>query len=158
MQGTTQISSQKLKYNAEVTVIKSKLGDLENIRAELGLSQRKISQLLMVDPSAWTRWVQGTTPTPPHIYRSLQWYLALIDKNSEWHPQNSFMRAFQPTNAASLKASLDDHELKIDKKLIAIQYESLLSEKKSKKLSQALTFLGLCFVIQSFVCLFLLLK
>lgn len=158
MDKTLKNTPQKLKYSAEVSVIKSKLGDLDEIRSKLGLSQRKISQLLMVDPSAWTRWIQGKTPTPPHIYRSLQWYMALIEKNSEWHPQNSFMRAFQPTNATSLKASLDDHELKIDRKLIAIQYESLLKEKKSKKLTQALIILGIGFGIQSILCLFLLLK
>ncbi len=158
MEKTQKITSQKLKYSAEVSVIKSKLGDLENIRNKLGLSQRKISQLLMVDPSAWTRWVQGKTPTPAHIYRALQWYMALIEKNSEWHPQNSFMRAFQPTNAASLKASLDDHELKIDKKLIAIQYESLLNEKKSKKLTNILVLLSIAFGLQSILSLYLLFK
>ena len=158
MEKSQNITSQKLKYSAEVSVIKSKLGDIEDIRNQLGISQRKISQLLMVDPSAWTRWVQGKTPTPAHIYRSLQWYMALIEKNGEWHPQNSFMRAFQPTNASSLKAQLDDHEFKIDKKLIAIQYENMLNEKKSKKLTIALITLGIAFGIQSILSFFLLLK
>jgi hypothetical protein len=38
-----------------------------------------MAQLLMVDPSAWTRWMK-TGQVPPHIYRSLQWYLALREK------------------------------------------------------------------------------
>lgn len=84
--------------------------------------------------------------------------MALIEKNGEWHPQNSFMRAFQPTNASSLKAQLDDHEFKIDKKLIAIQYENMLNEKKSKKLTIALITLGIAFGIQSILSFFLLLK
>jgi len=83
-------SSNRLKYEAEVSVIKSKIGDLEDIRNHLGLSQRKICQLLMVDPSAWTRWQKNPENIPPHIYRSLQWYTELITKDPIWHPKNSF--------------------------------------------------------------------
>ncbi|RYZ67439.1 MAG: hypothetical protein EOP05_17735 [Proteobacteria bacterium] len=39
-----------------------------------------MAQLLMVDPSAWTRWTRGGENVPPHIYRMLTWYLALEDK------------------------------------------------------------------------------
>tara|TARA_B100000749_G_scaffold280899_1_gene280952 strand:- start:27582 stop:28154 length:573 start_codon:yes stop_codon:yes gene_type:complete len=77
------------QYLAEVEVIQKKYGDLEDIRQELGLSRRKMCQLLLVDPSAWTRWQQNQS-APPSIYRSLQWYLTLIDKKPEWHPMNSF--------------------------------------------------------------------
>jgi transcriptional regulator with XRE-family HTH domain len=73
-------SSLRLKYEAEASVIQIKLGDLEAIREKLGLTQRKISQLLMVDPSAWTRWTRSGENAPPHIYRMLQWYLALEEK------------------------------------------------------------------------------
>lgn len=73
-------SSLRLKYEAESQVIRRKLGDLESIRSQLGLSQRKISQLLLVDPSAWTRWTKAGETAPPHIYRMLQWYLALEER------------------------------------------------------------------------------
>lgn len=73
-------SALRLKYEAESEVLRRKLGDLEQIRATLGLSQRKICQLLFVDPSAWTRWTRRGEAAPPHIYRSLQWYLALEEK------------------------------------------------------------------------------
>jgi hypothetical protein len=46
----------------------------------LGLSQRKMAQLLLVDPSAWTRWTQLDQGAPPHVWRALAWYLALQDK------------------------------------------------------------------------------
>ena len=72
-------SSHRIRYEAEVEILRKKLGDLESIRNQLGLSQRKICQLLFVDPSAWTRWTKGGD-APPHIYRALQWYLALQDK------------------------------------------------------------------------------
>ena len=151
-------TAQKLKYSAEVNVIKSKLGNLEEIRNQLGLSRRKMSQLLMVDPSAWTRWANGKTKPPAHIFRALQWYMALIEKNGEWHPQNSFMRAFQPSNATAIEQSLKDYESKIDKKIIAIQYESLLSSKKNKKYGQITIYLSLALMAQSLFCLFLMLK
>lgn len=62
-------------------VIRRQLGGLEEIRGKLGLSQRKMCQLLMVDPSAWTRWTKsGVDQAPPHIYRALQWYMSLQEK------------------------------------------------------------------------------
>ncbi len=73
-------SALRLKYEAEAEVLRKKIGDLETIRAQLGLSQRAICQLLWVDPSAWTRWAKRGEKAPPHIYRALQWYLALADK------------------------------------------------------------------------------
>ncbi|MCB0367151.1 MAG: hypothetical protein H6624_04445 [Bdellovibrionaceae bacterium] len=88
-------TSQRLKYEAEVSVIQKQLGSLEEIRQNLGLSRRKMCQLLMVDPSAWTRWTKVKSKgkkagAPPHIFRALQWYHALIDNQPGWHPQNSF--------------------------------------------------------------------
>lgn len=83
-------TSLRLKYEAETAVIQKKIGHLEDIRSSLGLSRRKMAQLLLVDPSAWTRWTKNEDSAPPHIFRSLQWYMALIDKQPGWHPQNSF--------------------------------------------------------------------
>lgn len=73
-------TSQRMHYEAQVRVIRSQIGGLEKIRADLGLSQRKISQLLLVDPSAWTRWTRAGEEAPPHVWRALQWYLALKEK------------------------------------------------------------------------------
>lgn len=73
-------SSLRMKYEAEVEVIQRKLGSLDQMRETLGLSQRKMCQLLLVDPSAWTRWNNGEDDAPPHIYKMLQWYLALQEK------------------------------------------------------------------------------
>lgn len=83
-------TSRRLQYEAEVAVIRKKLGTLEDIRQSLGLSRRKMAHLLMVDPSAWSRWTKPEASVPPHIYRGLQWYMALIEKQVAWHPQNSF--------------------------------------------------------------------
>jgi len=73
-------TSLRIRYEAEVQVIKRKLGDLEGIRTQLRLSQRKICQLLLVDPSAWSRWVRLGEDAPPHIYKMLQWYLVIEEK------------------------------------------------------------------------------
>ncbi|MFZ4402691.1 MAG: hypothetical protein ACOYOK_01200 [Pseudobdellovibrionaceae bacterium] len=70
----------RMHYEAEVAVIKKQIGDLEDIRLKLGLSQRKICQLLLVDPSCWTRWLKKQESVPPSVWRSLQWYLALEEK------------------------------------------------------------------------------
>lgn len=68
-------TSQRLKYEAEIAVLKREIGGLEDLRIRLGFSRRKICQLLLVDPSAWTRWTSDGQDAPPHIYRALKWYL-----------------------------------------------------------------------------------
>lgn len=73
-------SSLRQRYEAEARVIERRIGGLEKARETLGLSQRKMAQLLLVDPSAWTRWTQQGQGAPPHVWRALAWYLALQDK------------------------------------------------------------------------------
>jgi hypothetical protein len=73
-------TSLRMHYEAQVAVIQKQTGGLEQIRSMLGLSQRKMAQLLLVDPSSWTRWVKGGDSVPPHVWRSIQWYLALREK------------------------------------------------------------------------------
>lgn len=107
-------TTERISYEAEVDIIRSQIGDLEDIRFRLGLSARKMAQLLMVDPSAWTRWTKKITPPPPHIYRALQWYLTLQEKNpgftpqvflaSHWHSAQSLNRNEQE----NLKAQINE--------------------------------------------------
>ena len=77
-------SSLRMKYEAEVNQITKIHGDLESMRRKLQLSKRKMAQLLLVDPSAWTRWTSEKGEAPPHIYRALQWYLLLQEKHPEY--------------------------------------------------------------------------
>ena len=82
-------TAHRLKYEAQVDVIKRQVGDLEDIRQKLGLSRRKMCQLLMVDPSAWTRWMKEGAP--PSVYRALEWYV-LLQKESP-HQAHSYWLA-----------------------------------------------------------------
>src|ERR1700722_20019780 len=77
-------SAVRMRYEAEVQFLKQQNGDLEEIREKLGLSRRKICQLLLVDPSAWTRWTAEGGEAPPHIYRALDWYLSILEKDPEY--------------------------------------------------------------------------
>jgi hypothetical protein len=77
-------SSTRMRYEAEVLFLKRQNGDLDEIRQKLGLSRRKICQLLLVDPSAWTRWTQPGGEAPPHIYRALDWYISILEKDPEY--------------------------------------------------------------------------
>lgn len=88
----------RLKYEAEVALIKKEVGHLEDIRQTLGFSQRKICQLLLVDPSAWTRWTRDDSRVPPHIYRALSWFLE-AQKNQSVVP-------YQFKNPGSVDSSL----------------------------------------------------
>ena len=80
-------TSLRMHYEAQVAVIRRQMGDLESVRLNLGLSQRKMSQLLMVDPSSWTRWTRQGDEAPPHIWRALQWFSALQEKIPGLTPQ-----------------------------------------------------------------------
>ena len=85
-------TAMRMKYEAEAKVLGLRIGGLEGARKALGLSQRKISQLLLVDPSAWTRWAakEQSFPdelaAPPHVYRSIAWFLALNEKYPAFEP------------------------------------------------------------------------
>lgn len=73
-------TSLRMLYEAKANLICRQLGGLLGVQRALGLSQRKLAQLLMVDPSTWNRWSKNEEQIPPHIWRSLEWYLALQDK------------------------------------------------------------------------------
>ncbi|MCJ8278090.1 MAG: hypothetical protein MJK18_14710 [Bdellovibrionales bacterium] len=77
-------TSLRMKYEAEVQAFTKRQGNLEDIRRELGLSKRKMAQLLLVDPSAWTRWTKNEASAPPHVYRALEWYMLLQEKHPEY--------------------------------------------------------------------------
>lgn len=103
-------SSARIYYEAQVEVIRSQIGELESIRSKLGLSQRKIAQLLLVDPSSWTRWTRHGDTVPPHIYRALQWYMILVDKIPGLTPQYFIGR---DSNVLKQEFSKETQELRI---------------------------------------------
>lgn len=67
-------SEKRLRYDEVVQGIREKHGSLEEMRKRLGYSQKQMSELLLVDPSAWTRWVKDGESAPAHIYQALAWY------------------------------------------------------------------------------------
>lgn len=87
------LSPSKLRYLAEVEVFKRQHGGLEEVRSRLGFSRRKMAQLLLVDPSAWTRWCKDEGRVPAHVYRSLEWYLALMEKTTTYPELASVFQA-----------------------------------------------------------------
>lgn len=64
-----------LAYASKVEQIKKQIGDLEKIRQNLKMSRREICQILLVNPSAWTRWTKSKEGPPAHFYRALEWLI-----------------------------------------------------------------------------------
>ncbi len=95
-------------YAAEIKVFKDQYGGLEDIRKKLGFSRRKMCQLLMVDPSAWTRWMRDETKVPPHVYRSLEWFLAL---NQKAYTQPEIAAIFTQRYRLPEKSAVDESAL-----------------------------------------------
>ncbi|PWU16685.1 MAG: hypothetical protein C5B49_10220 [Bdellovibrio sp.] len=126
-------TSLRMKYEAEAAVIEKNLGNLDQIRQDLGLSARKICQLLMVDPSAWSRWTRPGGKAPPHIWRALQWYLSLQEKVPGLHA-NYFLN--RPAIRVDTKTLQQVQELEFDHRELLGRMQSL--EKKSDSLIQRL--------------------
>lgn len=101
-------TSLRMHYEAQVAVVRRQIGGLEAVRLSLGLSQRKMAQLLMVDPSAWTRWVKQGDQAPPHIWRALQWFLVLQEKIPGLTPQYFINQSPQVLHQKALQEL--DHE------------------------------------------------
>lgn len=121
-------SPQNMRYSAEVELIQKKWGDLETIRGKLGLSQRKMAQLLMVDPSAWTRWTRYEQSAPPHIYRALSWFLLLQEEETHLGSPYTWLQSVaRPSlpkqEIASIGEKLKEHVLlEAQKQMSKAQY------------------------------------
>lgn len=148
---TRVFSAQRMKYSAEVQLIKNQHGDLESIRKTLGLSQRKMAQLLFVDPSAWTRWTRESGSAPPHIYRALSWFLLLQERTPGMSPYNWLQTVARPQLSAHEIASVKS---KLEANLLHDFEERLtMKEKLLRKLllaNGAAAFIALALVILAF--------
>jgi len=108
----------RLRFEAEARVIQSRLGDLDKVRERLGLSQRKLAELLFVDPSAITRWQKDPETIPPWVWRSLSWYMELEGKEPNWAQWREWflkkgMRDVQSAPSHSVKRPASEDELLI---------------------------------------------
>lgn len=130
--GARSKTSIRMHYEAQVAVIQKQLGNLEEIRGNLGLSQRKMAQLLLVDPSSWTRWTKQGDQAPPHIWRALQWYLALREKIPGLTPQYFISSHPQVMHEKALKElDVERQERKVNMDGLARQIAALSGEKES---------------------------
>ncbi|MGZ3825756.1 MAG: hypothetical protein ACXVCR_12430 [Bdellovibrio sp.] len=126
-------TSLRMHYEAQVSVIQKQIGNLDEIRASLGLSQRKMAQLLLVDPSSWTRWLKGDE-APPHIWRSLQWYLALNEKIPGLTPQYFISTNPQVLHQKALKElDLERQERIENMENLNLKVQNLVAERDDLK-------------------------
>jgi len=125
-----QRSKETLKglNKAESELIKEQIGDIESIRQSLGLNKRRMCQLLLIDPSTWTRWSTGKTEVPPHIYRMLQWGLAVMDKYPEVHP----LSQFASINNLHKMQELSNRVIELEKKKKTKRTRKVKPKKKGK--------------------------
>lgn len=142
------------EYLQKKAQIENEYGDLEEIRKKLGLSRRKICQLLLVDPSAWTRWTRSQEGAPPHIYQSLRWYLKLkeegektpsetivIEKESFKEPEpsldpNKILPLLFETKMLQLSSAYEKQLLQISKEIQDLKFNLSTQERDSSHISQ----------------------
>lgn len=129
---TRSKTSLRMHYEAQVAVIQKQVGNLDEIRVNLGLSQRKMAQLLLVDPSSWTRWTKQGDQAPPHIWRSLQWYLALHEKIPGLTPQYFINTSPQVFHQKALKElEFERQERQSDTGILTKKMDLLIHERES---------------------------
>ncbi len=121
-------SSLGFEYEAQIAVIRQKHGNLEDIRHRLGLSRRKIAQLLMVDPSAWTRWTKTGGTAPPHIFRALEWYLLLQEKYPGMDSPFWLESIARPARATAESIQLKDSLLALRREAEAMRFQLRLMQ------------------------------
>ncbi|MGE4130046.1 MAG: hypothetical protein AB7F86_00325 [Bdellovibrionales bacterium] len=134
-------TSQRLKYEAEIRVFRSKYGGLEQVRQGMGLTRRKICQLLMVDPSAWTRWLRDEDKVPPAIYRSLESMILLNEKNPDLMRVlgSRVSQSLGIEKSSELKLKIEHLEAELD----ALKSKNLASTAKAMTLLIGLFFLAI---------------
>lgn len=128
--GPRSKTSLRMHYEAQVAVIQKQMGNLEDVRLRLGLSQRKMAQLLLVDPSTWTRWTKQGDLAPPHIWRALQWYLALNDKIPGLTPQyfiSTHPQVFHEKALRELDSERKNRQEEIEK--LTLRMDQLIDER-----------------------------
>ena len=113
----------RMRYAAETKIFRAQYGGLEDIRQKLGFSRRKMCQLLLVDPSAWTRWMKDESRVPPHVYRALEWYLALEQKMLTQPDLARLMTARYGSGAAEA----NDLQTKVDQIGAELRRQKLIS-------------------------------
>ena len=91
-----------LAYASTVEQIKKQIGDLESIRQNLGMSRRQICQILLVNPSAWTRWTKSNEGAPPHFYRALQWLIYIHNNRQKSGPDSVEDKTDHPSKTSDL--------------------------------------------------------
>lgn len=99
------LTPNRIKYESESLYIRTKIGGLNGVQKTLGLSQRKICQLLLVDPSCWSRWQKDEARVPPSVWKTLEWYLILREKHPFWSEKEQLLTG---------RDSFRGHELKPD--------------------------------------------
>lgn len=121
-------SVRRLRFESEVQGIIRRHGDLETMRNKLNMSRREISEKLMVDPSAWTRWVGEGGQAPPHVYKMLEFF---ISENVSSDMSSKVFESFKIENQQNF-----EHELELDRrfdeKLAFVQNQILTLQNSSE--------------------------
>lgn len=142
----------RLKYEAEVRAFKNRYFSIENVRKTLGFSRRKMCQLLMVDPSAWSRWMKDESRIPPHIYRSIEWLILAEEKNPDLiRVMGAGLMSATPSKGAS-----DEAVLALNTRIQ--QLEGEIEQLKTKNLASAAKFMVLLIGLFALALLVILIK
>ena len=116
------------KNELTAELIRKQIGSIEQIRLSMGLNKKRMCELLLIDPSTWTRWCSGKTPVPPTVYRTLQWGLAVMDKHPEFHPL-----MISKINTTSESTTNKTKSLPVNTEALILK-EEILELKKSQKM------------------------
>jgi hypothetical protein len=92
-----------------------------------------MAELLLVDPSAWSRWVRDESKVPPHVYRSLNWYLQLREHNKNSELNENKKTTMTHDEAQALRAEIMQKLTDMRASLIGMEKEALTEWMSSER-------------------------
>lgn len=143
------------KQRLHLEFLKKSIGPLEHLRHRLGLSQRKMSELLLADPTSWSRWIKKPDSMPSTIYQSLFWYLQLrklnvADSSVAYEKFSSLGRL--NIESAKIKRTVDslDHEVRKLRDELKLSQDIQLKLKRRMRVAQIVILVILCLALVRF--------
>jgi hypothetical protein len=92
-------------------------------------------QLLLVDPSSWTRWTKEGQ-APPHIFRALEWYM-LLTKEAPAQAHSYWISTVQGGN------QMRESKKEIDQSKAIVDLENQIAIERSIRKKQGIAMLFL---------------
>jgi hypothetical protein len=129
-------SRTRIFNEASAELIRKRIGGLQGFINSLQLTPRRTCELLLIDPSTWSRWKANENLVPPHSWRAMEWYLALQDKIPGLSTQYFLTKESGVTQVSIEKMVREELKKQYQKELLELGKLAFETTQKLKELTQ----------------------